>query len=166
MLGEHGGQTAGLILDEGGLVVLGAVLLLSDEGDEFLTSAHQGGELLLLEGAGLGDGWLERASVVGEHVGVERIGLGQQASGSGEVAGLSRVEQGEGDAGLVQGCEQVMLVAAGGLADDLEGGGKLAQSGDKGAMSCGGVGIGASFGERGMSAEFEPSSFMWTAKVG
>jgi len=69
---------------------------------------------------------MEHPGHLGQHTGVERVGLGQLAGRAGEVPGLPRVDAGDPQAGLSAGFGDGGLVAAGGF-DHNPHVGKLAQ---------------------------------------
>src|SRR5258705_8465413 len=61
---------------------------------------------------------LEDARELGQDVGVHLVGLGQPADGLGKVAGLARVDDGDGVTGFAQLGGELALQATGGLHDD------------------------------------------------
>ena len=63
----------------------------------------------------------ELAAIIGQEPSIDGIGLGPQAFGPGEVAGLAGVEHGEANAGLVKGLDEGPMVRPGGLTHDLHG---------------------------------------------
>ena len=54
----------------------------------------------------------------GEHSGVDRVGLGEPAAGTGKVAGAGRIDAGKADIGRTQGLGKLEVVDAGGLEHD------------------------------------------------
>ena len=62
---------------------------------------------------------LEGRAVIGQHRGINRIGLGPLALGTGEVTDPARFDDADGDVCRVQRPHDRLLVAAGGFADDL-----------------------------------------------
>ena len=103
---------------------------------------EQGGQTLErggLGGVGLGS---VGGAKVGEDFGVEPIGLGEQPAGAGEVADLARIEDADGQAVAVERGDQGVLVAAGGLAEDLDAGLERLESGGEGGQAGGVIGDG------------------------
>ena len=72
------------------------------QADQVLPGLHQRGEVVL-PCSGHRISWrLQFRTVVGEHSGIDAIGLGKQAAGAGEVTGLPGIEHGDGEAGLLE----------------------------------------------------------------
>jgi hypothetical protein len=78
---------------------------------------------------------------VGQDHGVDPVGLGQAADGAGEIAGLPRVDDGDGQTGDLQRRGQRHLVAAGRLPDE-ESGLERGQPADEGGDALGVIGVG------------------------
>ena len=76
---------------------------------------------------------------LGEHGGVERVGLGQATLGAGEVAHAARVDDGHGPLRRLQCRDHRLFVAAGRFADDVNAG-PLLQPPQQRAMPLGLVG--------------------------
>lgn len=120
------------LLGEGQGEVLGGVGELGLEFDELVTQGDQGREFLLLGRAGriraAGDG----GTVEAQQAGIEAIGLGVEAAGSGKVADPGAIEHGDGEGGGVGGGDEPTLVTAGSLDQEVgvrwQAGAELAQA--------------------------------------
>ena len=115
--------------------VLAGPLLLA-RGDELIAALVQGGHRLTLRiGRRLRLG-PQALSHGGEHARVDGIGLGKEARGSGEVAGPSRVDAREGDAGRYEHSGERSIIASGRLEQNegfaLAPGGELGHQGGRG----------------------------------
>jgi len=96
-------------------LAFGGVADLGLEFDELIAEGDEFGEFLFLWRLGLvwaaGDG----GPVAAQHVGIETIGLGEDAASFGIVADPGSVEDGDGDGGGVGGFAQAAFVAARGF---------------------------------------------------
>jgi hypothetical protein len=119
---EAGVEALGGFGDEGVAVVFMAVAFALEEILEFAAAGDEFGQALMgWVGHGIGRG-LKASAVVGEDGGIDGVGLGEVAAGAGVVADQAGVEAADGDAGLVEGLEEEVFVAAGGFADDVDAG--------------------------------------------
>ena len=121
MGGKGLGELSGLFCDEEVVVMFGAVGFLDDEAEQFLAAAHQVGEPLEGGGAWRGGRGQEKAAVLGEDDGIDGVGLGEDAFGAGQIADSAGVHEGDRNLGEVEGLEEGVLIAAGGLANELDG---------------------------------------------
>ena len=99
-----------------------AILLGGEHVDDLPTAGEQAFEQLgrfIRQGAGRGPHPL---CEVGEHAGIERVGLRQLPHGLGEVAHLPRVHDGDGEPVLGERDRREHLETAGGFHDDEDGG--------------------------------------------
>ena len=86
-------------------------------------------------------GWLDRGREVGQHLGIERIGLGEPPRGLGEVAHLARIDHGHGQPRGAERAGGEPLQAPGGFEHD-QGGGLALESALQGGQPGGIVGHG------------------------
>jgi hypothetical protein len=131
------GEALGHPDDERVAVMLGTVVLLNDKADDLLATANQLGEALGGGGGLWGERRVDDAAILGEDGGVESVGLGQEALGAGEVADAARVEEAEGDLGGMEGGREVVLIAAGGLAEDVDGARDAVEKSAESLEACG-----------------------------
>ncbi len=89
--------------------------LAGPNGDELVTAFDEGGQAFAVSIRRIVGRGLESGRDGCEHSGVDRIGLGQEAGGAGEVAGPPRVDTGMHDAGRSQRRPQRPVILAGGL---------------------------------------------------
>ena len=64
---------------------------------------------------------MEDATIIGQEKGIDAIGFGELAAGAGKVARQAGIDDADGDAGLVQGSDEGLVVRPGGFADDVDG---------------------------------------------
>ncbi len=67
-----------------------------------------------------GSGQVQRCAHLRQDTGVDAVGLGQRAGGSGKLACLTRIDAREGMATCRQRGDQVAVAAAGGLEDEAD----------------------------------------------
>ena len=63
-------------------------------------------------------GGLDSGTEVDQHTGIDRVGFGEDAGGSGEVADLTWVDADSGEMMINEVTEQGVLITTGGLHDD------------------------------------------------
>jgi hypothetical protein len=127
-LGEIAVEVVQVLLEPGDVLVQLAVqrrwcgeapvALGGEQLDQLAAARHQRGEgatRLVREGPRL---WPDRVGEVGEDGGIQAVGFGQGARGTGKVADLAGVDGYHGQAGGRQGCGEWPLQAAGGFQDD------------------------------------------------
>lgn len=95
-----------------------AHLFLLTHVDELVAALVAEGKLFAGAIDGLALFGRELAAKLGEHAGVDGVGFGAPADGSGEVAGAFRIDAGVRDAGFLEAAPQGGVVVAGGLEDD------------------------------------------------
>lgn len=95
-----------------------AVGLYVDHLDDLLPPAHEFGEVISLRLRQGPSRWSDAFGEEGDHISVERIGLGQPAHGSGEVADLPWVDDAVRQPGRCERCSHARLKAASGIQDD------------------------------------------------
>lgn len=111
--------------------LVAAVGLHVDHPDNLPPPAHELGEVASLRLGQRSGRWSDAFGEEGDHLSVERVGLGQTAHGSGEVADLARVDDAERQSGRCERCSDVRLEAARGLQDD-EGNREVAEAAREG----------------------------------
>jgi len=134
-LGDQPAQQ-GLLVAEG-LVADGLDFL-----DQVGACAAELAQLFLLGGGRRGGPGLEGLAEAAEQLGVDGVGFGQQTCGLGELADPCGLDDRDGDGCGVEGAQDGLFVASGGLADDLQGLACGLKEPDQPAQACGAVGQG------------------------
>ena len=125
-----------------------AVLFHDPHGHELVASGGEGGQTGTMRAWHRVGLWAQAFTEVGEHGGVQGVGLGLAAAGLGVAAHQGGVEPCIGHAGLVQGRAQGVVIGAGGLEDQeasrggklgREAGGGLGAIGDAPQSALGGI---------------------------
>ena len=87
--------------------------------DELKAAGVEKGELLESGLERIGGRGLEHLAVGAEQLSIDFIGFGQAALRASEVADLARIDDADGEPGLVTGADQQAFAAAGGLANEV-----------------------------------------------
>ena len=119
---EPANQAASLTLERGETQARQLLALSHEQVQELGARADQFGQLLFLLGAGHRSFGLEFGAVVGENGGIDIIGLGALAQGTGEVSDPGGIKHTDWDVGGVQASDQLPFITAGGFTDDVNGG--------------------------------------------
>jgi hypothetical protein len=111
----------GLGLEPAVVELMKAGLFQGSLGDEMGALGEQRAQAQVM--SGLGCIWLGRVGEAegAEDAGIDAVGLGEDVTGTGEVANLARIDDADRDVLGVEEVDEAVLVAAGGLADDVEG---------------------------------------------
>lgn len=107
--------------------MFGPMLFLRDKSNQFLPARDQLRQALLDPRERDRGGGREEPTLFRQHRRVQRVGLGQQALGAGEVANLARINERDQHLGLLERGEEMMFITARGLANNLEGAAHLTQ---------------------------------------
>ena len=100
-------------------MMLGLSLVHGPSLDQLLEPLSQSHQLTLHFGNRRRRRGLITLPIIGEHRGIDGIGLGPLALGLSGRAHLSRIDDGNGDVGFVQALDQGLFVAPGGFANDM-----------------------------------------------
>ena len=97
-----------------------SLLPLRDEDFQDLhPAADEFGQLLFLFSARRGGFWVQRLTVGGQEGGINVIGLGSLAGGTGEVTDAGGVQHADGHLGFMQGGDDTPFVTAGSFTNDV-----------------------------------------------
>jgi hypothetical protein len=112
-------QAFGLAAQGGQGEAVGLLALGHHHLQKLFAAADQFAQVLLAPGTGRGGRRSQRLAVIAQNPGIERIGFGTLALGASESTHTGRVEDADGEGGLMQGLEEVALITTGGFTDDV-----------------------------------------------
>ena len=85
---------------------------------------------------------MKDATIIGQEKGIDAIGFGELAPGTGEVAGQAGINDADGDIGLMEESDKGLVVRSGGFADDMDGLGAFAEASAQESKAVGIIGDG------------------------